>query len=149
MTAIDLLAAVDRASTRRRTGSASPRSASGRLHRLRRLLGSTGRDRRQPTRHRRRTGSSPGSTAALNTAAPVLQLPVDRRIYGLRLQVLTDGLIDAVHAAGKHVHVWTIDDPAEMERLHRRGCRRHLHRPDRPAQRRPDRLRPVGRRSVT
>ncbi len=44
-------------------------------------------------------------------------MPVDRRIYGFRLQVLTDGLIDAVHAAGKHVHIWTIDDPDEMERL--------------------------------
>ena len=87
-----------------------------RLHRLRRLLGPRVASAASPV------GISvnrflPWLTAVLDTAAPVLQIPVDRRLFGLRLQVLTEGLIDAVHSAGKRVHVWTIDDPTEMGQL--------------------------------
>ena len=87
-----------------------------RLHRLRRLLGPRVASAASPV------GVAmnrfvPWVTAVLNTSTPVLQLPVDRRLLGLRLEVLTGGLIDAVHRAGKHVHVWTVDDPLEMERL--------------------------------
>jgi glycerophosphoryl diester phosphodiesterase len=38
-----------------------------------------------------------------------------------RLTVLTPGLVARVHAAGKHVHVWTVDDAEEMHRLLDRG----------------------------
>ena len=31
--------------------------------------------------------------------------------------MLTAGLIDAVHRAGKQVHIWTVDDSETMERL--------------------------------
>jgi glycerophosphoryl diester phosphodiesterase len=87
-----------------------------RLHRLRRLVG-------------RRTASAASSlgiavnrffpwlTAALDTPAPVLQMPLDRRVFGRRLELLTPALLRTVHRAGKQVHVWTIDEPAEMERL--------------------------------
>jgi glycerophosphoryl diester phosphodiesterase len=34
-----------------------------------------------------------------------------------RLTVVTPGFVRRAHAAGRHVHVWTIDDPAEMNRL--------------------------------
>jgi glycerophosphoryl diester phosphodiesterase len=34
-----------------------------------------------------------------------------------RLTVVTGSLVRRLHAAGKHVHVWTIDDPAEMHEL--------------------------------
>jgi glycerophosphoryl diester phosphodiesterase len=34
-----------------------------------------------------------------------------------RLHVVTPALVEAVHAAGRQVHVWTIDDPATMESL--------------------------------
>lgn len=34
-----------------------------------------------------------------------------------RVAVLRDRHVDAAHAAGKHVHVWTINDRVEMERL--------------------------------
>jgi glycerophosphoryl diester phosphodiesterase len=87
-----------------------------RLHRLRRLLGGRVASAASPV------GVAvnrfvPWVTAVLNTSTPVLQLPVDHRILGRRLEVLTGGLLEAVHRAGKHVHVWTIDDRAEMDRL--------------------------------
>lgn len=42
-----------------------------------------------------------------------VQVPVRHR----NVEVLTGALIDAAHARGCEVHVWTIDDPLEMHRL--------------------------------
>ncbi len=42
-----------------------------------------------------------------------LQIPRRRG----RLPVTTPGLLRRAHAARKHVHVWTVDDPAEMAEL--------------------------------
>lgn len=38
-------------------------------------------------------------------------------VRGDRFRVVTRSLVEAAHATGKHVHVWTIDDPAEMHEL--------------------------------
>ncbi|GAA4364769.1 glycerophosphodiester phosphodiesterase [Nocardioides caricicola] len=38
-----------------------------------------------------------------------------------RVRVVTPGFVRRAHAAGRHVHVWTIDDPAEMRELLERG----------------------------
>jgi glycerophosphoryl diester phosphodiesterase len=42
----------------------------------------------------------------------------------LGIRVLTDGFLERAHALGKHVHVWTIDDPLEMHLPPGRPARR-------------------------
>jgi glycerophosphoryl diester phosphodiesterase len=42
-----------------------------------------------------------------------LQVP---RRYG-RLRLVTRSVVRRAHAAGLHVHVWTVDEPAEMAEL--------------------------------
>jgi glycerophosphoryl diester phosphodiesterase len=53
-------------------------------------------------------GSAAGRFAAACTQVPVRQGPV---------VVVNPGFVAAAHRRGLPVHVWTIDDPAEMERL--------------------------------
>jgi glycerophosphoryl diester phosphodiesterase len=50
---------------------------------------------------------------ALPSKGACLQIPEKYKA----LRVLTPGLIDRAQSAGKQVHVWTVDDPADMRRL--------------------------------
>ena len=50
---------------------------------------------------------------AAKSAGACLQIPQG---YG-PLRLLTSGLITRAHARGKQVHVWTVDDPADMRRM--------------------------------
>lgn len=49
----------------------------------------------------------------LTTAGPCVQVPVG---YG-RVRIVTPDFLARTHAAGKQVHVWTIDDPDQMHQL--------------------------------
>jgi glycerophosphoryl diester phosphodiesterase len=48
-------------------------------------------------------------------AGAAMQVPT--RVFGERFSLVRPDVIAAAHAAGVAVHVWTIDDRAEMERL--------------------------------
>ncbi|MBO9521066.1 MAG: glycerophosphodiester phosphodiesterase [Nocardioidaceae bacterium] len=78
------------------------------------------------------TGGRVATSAAPAEAAAFLTLPVPRlarlvtrgRVAALqvpvrrgRLRIVDAGLVRRAHAAGAHVHVWTVDEPAEMDRL--------------------------------
>jgi glycerophosphoryl diester phosphodiesterase len=56
-------------------------------------------------------------TGAIVSAAvgDVSRLPVD--VLSLRAGLVTDRLLDRVHAAGKEAHAWTVDDPKLMGEL--------------------------------
>lgn len=90
--------------------------SAARLHRFRRLMG-----RQVATGH-----ASPAvAWAALVPALPrvvplpgqVFQIPVTTQLAGRTVRVLTPGLIAAARAQDVRVHVWTINDAAEMAEL--------------------------------
>ncbi len=56
-----------------------------------------------------------GRAARLATRGRVAALQVPHRRG--RLRVVTPGLVRRAHAARAHVHVWTVDEPAEMDEL--------------------------------
>jgi glycerophosphoryl diester phosphodiesterase len=53
----------------------------------------------------------------LRSPAAVLQVPTGHLWGGRRFDLVTPALVERVHASGKHIHVWTVDDAAEMHRL--------------------------------
>lgn len=59
----------------------------------------------------------PAVPRLLNDVGVVLQIPVEWPIAGRLVRLVTPALIQRAHAAGKPVHVWTIDDPAVMHEL--------------------------------
>jgi len=56
-------------------------------------------------------------SAVLRSRADVFQVPASARLRGRDVTVVTPRLVEAAHRHGKQVHVWTIDDASEMERL--------------------------------
>jgi glycerophosphoryl diester phosphodiesterase len=60
----------------------------------------------------------PAWVAALPaTPADVFQVPPTLPVRGRGLTVVTRRLVETAHRAGKQLHVWTVDDAAEMHRL--------------------------------
>jgi glycerophosphoryl diester phosphodiesterase len=56
-------------------------------------------------------------TGLLHTPAEVLQVPPSVPLGPRRLLLTTERFLESAHRHGKQVHVWTIDDAAEMRRL--------------------------------
>ena len=74
------------------------------------------------------TAASPRETALLRLgprpivgrlkpAYDVLQVPHRHTVKGRTITVVTQGFVRRAHPIGVDVHVWTIDDPAEMTEL--------------------------------
>jgi glycerophosphoryl diester phosphodiesterase len=61
----------------------------------------------------------PSARVARRVAGGFAAFQVPHRRHGLR--IVTPGLVRRAHAAGTHVHVWTVDDPDEMALLLERG----------------------------
>lgn len=120
--AVDALAEFLQASGQERrvvVGSFSP----ARLERFRRATAGRVRTSAHPLEIVAFLLSPSGRLADLATRGRVsaLQVPHRRRLGLLRLTVASERLVRKAHAAGKEVHVWTIDDPAEMSQLIARG----------------------------
>ena len=87
------------------------------------------RDFRRLTGGRVVTSASPGEVAAYkHLPSPVARLVTrgQPRVLQVphrtgRLTIVTARLVRRVHRAGLHVHIWTIDDPDEMNELLARG----------------------------
>jgi len=96
-------------------GSFSPR----RLRRFRRLTGQRVPTSAHPVEVLLFRALPSGRLADLLARGRVAALQVPHRRG--RWTVVTPGLVRRAHAAGLHVHVWTIDDPDEMHELLDRG----------------------------
>ena len=59
----------------------------------------------------------PGLSRLVNSPGVALQVPVTQQVGPVQLRVITASSVARAHAAGKVVHVWTIDQADEMERL--------------------------------
>lgn len=59
----------------------------------------------------------PWLSRMLSSPAAALQIPATRRVAGRQIAVVTPNLIAAAHRVGKLVHIWTVDEAPEMNRL--------------------------------
>lgn len=56
-------------------------------------------------------------TRWVHSPGSAYQVPRYQRLLGRDVQVVTPGFVAAAHRIGRQVHVWTINDPAEMGEL--------------------------------
>lgn len=68
------------------------------------------------------TSVSPSGVAAMmagviSTGGQVFQVPLSHNVGPVTRDVVTPRAIKRIHAAGRKIHVWTIDDPSTMHRL--------------------------------
>jgi glycerophosphoryl diester phosphodiesterase len=84
-----------------------------RLDRLQALVGGTLCTSMGPRQVARLVAASKHLPGGANLTAPCAQLPTHQG----RLPLVTEALVSTAHRRGIQIHVWTIDDPAEMARL--------------------------------
>lgn len=53
----------------------------------------------------------------VHTPGLAFQVPTHHRLFGRDVEVVTPRFVRAAHAIGRQVHVWTINDAAQMHRL--------------------------------
>lgn len=63
------------------------------------------------------TVSIPGLPGILNTPGAAFQVPVRHTVAGRPVTIVTPRFLAAAHRRGMKVHVWDVDDEAEMRRL--------------------------------
>lgn len=88
-----------------------------RLRAVRRRLGPTVATAATPPEIALLRLGPPGAERLLRSPSVVLQIPIWSRFAGRPIELVTASMVERVHAAGKQVHVWVVDDRAQMERL--------------------------------
>ncbi len=64
-----------------------------------------------------RTAFSPVLPHRFRAHGQAFQVPIHHTVRGRRVSIVTERFVDRAHRMGQHVHVWTINERAEMERL--------------------------------
>lgn len=98
-----------------------------RRHRAERRVCVASFSRRSIRRFRRGLPTVPTAVSSVGVAAlavgkiapngDVFQIPVSYPVGGLNVDLLTQKNVERIHASGRRVHVWTIDEPTTMHRL--------------------------------
>lgn len=63
------------------------------------------------------TGVAALTMGAVSAGGQVYQVPLQHLVGPVTLDIVTPRNIERIHAAGKKIHVWTVDDPTTMHRL--------------------------------
>lgn len=63
------------------------------------------------------TGVAALTMGAISGGGEVYQVPLQHPIGPVTVDLVTPRNIERVHAAGRKIHVWTVDDPTTMHRL--------------------------------
>ena len=63
------------------------------------------------------TSFVPVASQVVSSPGVALQVPVAKTFGRVTVRIVTRETIDRIHHLGKVIHVWTIDDPSEMNHL--------------------------------
>lgn len=63
------------------------------------------------------TGVAALTMGAISPGGQVYQVPLQHPVGPVTVDIVTPKNIERIHAAGRKIHVWTVDDPTTMHRL--------------------------------